>query len=70
MYKYRYIYICYIQDYKVIFSKNKTIIYCILTWIAGILFDLPSFLSKLLTIFMLIIIILYIYYKRIKWTVL
>lgn len=42
----RYIYICYKNHYSKLFTKTKTIIYCMITWIYGCAADLPNTLSK------------------------
>jgi hypothetical protein len=41
----RYIYVCYADLYKIIFSKHKTIFYCLVTWSVGMFFDIPHHFS-------------------------
>ncbi len=41
----RYIHIIYHNKYEKMFTRNKTILYCLICWMIGVLIDLPNFLG-------------------------
>lgn len=46
----RYIHICHSRSYKKVFSTKLTLLYCLITWVVGVLIDLPNFTGTYLTI--------------------
>ena len=38
----RYVNICYHQHYKKIFGVKQTLVYCAITWVIGVLIDVPN----------------------------
>lgn len=42
----RYVKLCQSQHYDRFFAPNKTLLYCFLSWLLGVLIDIPNFIGK------------------------